>query len=64
LLVFNRDRNFTTVLEKIPEVLKAHPQFKRQLEYKGYSGFLFVFRHPDDPSKELTLTVLAFEVPA
>jgi hypothetical protein len=64
LLVFNRDRNFTTVLEKIPEVVKAHPQFKRQLDYKAESGYRFVLRHRDDPSKELILTVLAFEVPA
>jgi hypothetical protein len=64
LLVFNRDRNFTTVLAKIPEAVKAHPQFKRQVDYKGVSGFRFVMRHRDDPSKELFLTVLAFEVPA
>ena len=64
LLVFNRDRNFTTVLEKIPEVAKAHAQFKRQVDYKAESGFRFVLQHRDDPSKELILTVLAFEVPA
>lgn len=64
LLVFNRERNFTTVLEKIPEVVKAHAQFKRQIDYEAESGFRFVLRHRDDPSKELILTVLAFEVPA
>lgn len=64
LLVFNRDRNFTTVIEKIPEVVKGHPLFKRQLDYQAESSFRFVLRHRDDPSKELTLTVLAFEVPA
>lgn len=64
LLVFNRDRYFTTVLEKIPDVVKAHPQFKRQFDYKAESGFRFVLQNRDDPSKELILTVLAFEVPA
>ena len=64
LLVFNRDRNFTTVLEKIPDVVKAHPQFKRQFDYKAESGFRFALQNRDDPSKELILTVLAFEVPA
>lgn len=64
LLVFNRDRNFTTVLEKIPEVVNVHAQFKRQIDYKAESAFRFVLRHRDDPSKELILTVLAFEVPA
>jgi hypothetical protein len=64
LLVFNRDRNFTTVLEKIPGVVRAHAQFKRRLDYKVESGSRFALRHRDDSSKELILTVLAFEVPA
>jgi hypothetical protein len=45
-------------------VVKAHPQFKRQLDYRAESGFRFALQNRDDPSKELILTVLAFEVPA
>jgi hypothetical protein len=64
LLIFNRDRNLTTVLTKIPELVKAHPSFRRQVEYKSESGFRFALNHKDDKSRELTLTVLIFEVPA
>lgn len=64
ILVFNRGRNLTTVLQKIPEVVKAHSHFKRQLEYRSETGFRFVLHHRDDKSRELILTVLTFEVPA
>jgi hypothetical protein len=64
LLVFNRQRNFTDVLAKIQEVVKAHPAFKRQESYQSETGFRFILRHRDDSSREIILTVLAFEVPA
>lgn len=64
LLIFNRRKNFTTVLQKTPEVVKAHANFKRQLDYKSETGFRFVLHHRDDKERELILTVLAFEVPA
>lgn len=64
LLVFNRIRQFTTVLEKIPEVVQTHANFKKRLEYKSETGFRFVLHHRDDKNRELILTVLAFEVPA
>ena len=64
LLVFNRDRNFSAVLAKIPEVVEAHPNFKRRLFYTSETGFRFIFHNRDDKNRELTLTVLAFEVPA
>jgi hypothetical protein len=64
LLIFNREKNFSNVLAKIPEVVKGHSNFKRQLEYRSETGFRFVLRHKDDPDRELILTVLAFEVPA
>lgn len=64
LLIFNRDRNLTTVLGKIPEVVKAHVNFKRELEYKSETGLRFVLHHRDDKNRELILTVLVFEVPS
>lgn len=64
LLVFNRTKNFSSVLGKIREVLRAHPKLKRAVPgYNSDRGFRFVLGHRDDPERELTLTVLAFEVP-
>jgi hypothetical protein len=64
VLIFNRERQFSTVLAKIPEVIKMYPNFKRLLPANSESAFRFVLHHKDDPDRELILTVLAFEVPA
>ncbi len=64
LLVFNRQKNFTDVLAKIPEVVRDYPNFKRQEKFVSETGFRFILHHRDDKNRELILTVLAFEVPA
>jgi hypothetical protein len=64
ILIFNRTKNFSAVLEKIPEVLKVHSNFIREVPYKSETGFRYVLHHRDDKNRELILTVLAFEVPA
>jgi hypothetical protein len=63
VLVFNRATDFTTVVSQIPDVVKKHKNFKRQLEYKSETGFRFILHHKDDRNRELTLTVLAFNIP-
>lgn len=64
LLVFNRETTMSTVLQKIPQAVRAHANYKTDLNYDSESGFRYVFRHRDDPDRELTVTVLAFDVPA
>ncbi len=64
IVVFNRNKDFSSVLGKIPDVMRAHPNTKRELPYPSETGFRYVLGHRDDPNRELTLTVLAFEVPA
>ena len=63
ILLFNRDRNFSTVLSKIPNAAESHPCFKRRIPVKDETGFRYVFRQPEDPNRELILTILAFDIP-
>ncbi len=63
LLIFNRNRDMTSVLGKIPEVVRQHPGYKSEREYDSETGFRFVFGHRDDDNREIILTVLAFDVP-
>jgi hypothetical protein len=63
LLVFVRDVALSTVLAKVPEVLKQHPSFKRDLQIDGETRFRSVFGQPKDPSRELFVTTLVFNVP-
>jgi len=64
LLIFNRNRNTSTVLKSIPAVVTKHPNYRAKADYDSETGFRYVFSHRDDSNKELTLTVLVFDVPA
>ncbi|MDP2302713.1 MAG: hypothetical protein Q8N03_09870 [Ignavibacteria bacterium] len=63
ILVFNKNKDFTNVLKQIPENVKSHPYYIKQLPYKIDTGFRFVFHHKDDDEKELILTILLFNIP-
>ena len=63
ILVFNRAKNFSRVIEKIPELVKNHPNFKRKTSCIGETNTRFVFHNKDDTNRELILTVMAFDVP-
>lgn len=56
-------REFSTVLSKIPEVVKSPPSLKRDEPSESESGFRYILHHNGDQNRELILTVLAFEVP-
>jgi hypothetical protein len=64
VLIFNRDRNFSAVVAKIPELVESHPNFKRRLPDLSETVSRFILHHRDDKNRELILTVLAFEVPS
>ena len=63
LLIFNREATMSTVLQRIPQAVREHANYKTDLNYESESGFRYVFSHRDDLDRELMLTVLAFDVP-
>jgi len=63
IFIFNLGRSLSNVLSKIPDIVKNHPNFKRQLEYRSETGFRFILHHKDDKNRELYLTIMIFEVP-
>ena len=63
IIVFSRNKNFSQVLEAIPDAARAHSNFKRETSENAVGRFRYVFAHKDDANRELILTVLAFDVP-
>lgn len=63
ILLFNRGKNFSGVLEKVPGIIRSHGCYKHDLGVKAETEFRFIFHQPDDPNRELILTVLSFNVP-
>lgn len=64
VIVFNRNKDFSKVLESIQETTKTHGNFKRQITIASETMFRYVFAHRDNANRELQLTVIAFDVPA
>jgi len=63
VILFNRRKDFSSVLSAIPETVKPHPQFKRQVEYPVEGGYRFTFSQKDDGNRDITMTILTFDVP-
>lgn len=63
LLVFNRNQNFTDVIEKMKSTVSGHSQCIKGLSFQHTSGARYLFKRSDDPQKQFTLTCLAFDVP-
>ncbi len=61
--MFNRNRNFTVVLQTIQEAVPKHPHLKRTLPKRSETSFRYLFGMPSDHSRELQLTVMAFDIP-
>lgn len=65
IIVFNRNKDTSAVVGQIPELVKQHPNFKGEVtNYKNETGSRFVLHHRNDKNRELTLTVLVFDVPS
>jgi len=63
LIVFNRNRDFSNVLKAMKETIEANPHKKRGPVIESETRFRYVFGNPTDAAREITLTVLAFDLP-
>jgi hypothetical protein len=63
ILIFNRDGNLKTILEKIPQLVKSHPFYKRTIKIDGETKFRYVLHVPNDPNREVILTIMVFDIP-
>lgn len=63
VVLFNRNANFSDVLRKIEEAVPKHGNFKRTVGKTDESTFRYLFHQPGDVGRELTLSVMVFDVP-
>ena len=63
VIIFNKNRGFSSVLAKIKDVTPQHPLFKSGPKIEDETRFRYVFGQHDDPNREVILTVLVFDVP-
>jgi hypothetical protein len=64
IVIFSKSKDFSAVLGEIVPTVEAHENYKKTFGQQEETTFKFSFRQQDDPSRELILTVLAFNVPS
>jgi hypothetical protein len=63
IIVFNRNQATTPVVDTIEQVLKAHSSYKRGVDREGDTRLRAIFGRPDDPAREIVLTVIVVPIP-
>lgn len=63
IIIFNRNKNLSKVLESIPQTIESHSCYKRFLGKKSETNFRYVFSNRDDSNREMILSLLVFDVP-
>lgn len=64
VIIFNRNKDFSKVLAAIQSTVSEHPNCKKFLSAESETVFRYRFAHRDDANREMTLAVLAFDVPS
>ncbi len=63
ILVFSRNKNFSTVLEKLKKATTEHKNCKRLTLDRSDTSWTYLFAHKDDPNREMLITIQAYCVP-
>lgn len=63
VLVFNRNRDFSAVVEKAQAATFKHPLCKKKIEQQSETSASYLFAQPDDANREMTVTVQIYNVP-
>lgn len=63
IIIFNKNNaRFTEILDKVPEVMKDHPKFKKNLGQKGDGEWRFVFSSAEDELRQVVVNVFVFNI--
>lgn len=63
ILIFNRNKDFSSVLEKIQESTLTHQNCKKLVAQSSETSWRYLFSQPEDANREMTVTVQAYNVP-
>jgi hypothetical protein len=64
VIIFNRNRGFSNVLAEVQAGIAEHPDLKTGPSQESLTRFRSVFGTPGDHNREITVTVMVFDVPA
>jgi len=63
IVVFNRNKDFSAVIESAKAAVEAHPQYRSGPLKEGETRFRFILANPGDAAKEVIITLMLFDIP-
>lgn len=63
IIIFNRNKNFSDVLSKVQAATASHSNCRGLIRQRSESSWSYKFVHRDDNEREMTVTLMAFDVP-
>ena len=63
VIVFNRNKDFSNVLQSIRDETEKHPNCKKFLGTRSETSFQYVFGSATDQNREMIVTIMAFDIP-
>lgn len=61
LMIFNKDnKKFSELIKNAIDAVRSHPLFFAGEIKRHETSYTFVFRHPDDPQKKITMELILF----
>ena len=63
LVVFNKNKDSTSVRQKMHEIMESHPQHRRTVHHDSKSDSRYVFVKESDPESEITITTQLYDIP-
>lgn len=67
IIIFNKGRDLTNVVEKVAKIMEAHPSFKRKFDMnekitEDKGTLSYIISHPKDSGLEIVLSIMVFQV--
>jgi hypothetical protein len=63
IVVFNKNKNMTSVLSTIRDAIEKHPHKKQGPKVQGETRFRYVMGNPSDHAREIIMTVMVYDIP-
>jgi hypothetical protein len=63
LIIFVDRKNFTSVVEEALKAMSEHPQVLGRGKKEGETRYRYTVKLPTDPDRQITLTLMLFNVP-
>ena len=63
ILLFNRNKSLSNVIEQVTDATKEHKNYKREIKLDHETQKRFIFSQIGDSNREMLITVMLFDVP-